>query len=79
LIDLFFFLLIHSECCLQGFHEAVFQSPETLRNYHKNAGDPVADVPDWEDDVRVISFAVPLSGVPEVVKKAIGMTATELS
>ncbi len=43
-----------------------------MAEYHKREGDPNAVISTWKDDKRIITFSVPLSGVPDVVKTAIG-------
>lgn len=62
-----------THCVLQEFDEIVFENLETLREFHKKEGDPHTTVPGWENGTRVIRFSVPLTGVPDIVKTAIGM------
>lgn len=57
---------------LQEFADVVFETKATLAEYHRREGDPNAVISAWKDDKRIITFAVPLSGVPDVVKTAIG-------
>ena len=56
----------------QEFADVVFERKCTLLEYHKREGDPNAILSAWQDDTRIITFSVPLSGVPDVVKTAIG-------
>jgi hypothetical protein len=58
---------------LQDFYNVVFDNKDTLQDYHRLEGDPDASISPWSGNTRVISFSVPLSGVPDVVKRAIGM------
>jgi hypothetical protein len=58
--------------CVQEFNAIVLDTKSTILEYHKREGDPQASVTPWQDDERVITFAVPLTGVPEVIKTAIG-------
>ncbi|BDA49197.1 hypothetical protein COCOBI_13-3070 [Coccomyxa sp. Obi] len=60
------------QCTVQEFADVVFETKATLAEYHKREGDPNAVISTWKDNKRIITFAVPLSGVPEVVKTAIG-------
>ncbi len=57
---------------MQEFADVVFETKATLAEYHKREGDPNAVISTWKDDERIITFSVPLSGVPDVVKTAIG-------
>ncbi len=57
---------------VQEFNAVVLDTKSTILEYHKREGDPQASVTPWQDDERVITFAVPLTGVPEVIKTAIG-------
>ncbi len=57
---------------MQDFAKVVFEEKEALQEYHKREGDPNAVVSAWDGNTRTIEFAVPLSGVPDVVKSAIG-------
>ena len=50
----------------------------TLLEYHRQEGDPSASVSAWQDNQRLITFSVPLTGVPELVKTAIGGANTAL-
>ena len=58
--------------CMQDYFEVVFDNKGTLHEYHRLEGDPDASISPWSGDTRVITFSVPLSGVPDVVKRAIG-------
>ena len=58
---------------MQDYFEIVFNNKGTLHEYHRLEGDPDASISPWSGDTRVITFSVPLSGVPDVVKRAIGM------
>ena len=58
--------------CSQEFNAIVLDTKSTILEYHKREGDPQASVTPWQSDERVITFAVPLTGVPEVIKTAIG-------
>ena len=57
---------------LQDFHAIVLDTKSTILEYHRLEGDPNASVSAWQDDQRVITFSVPLTGVPDLVKTAIG-------
>ena len=57
---------------MQDYFEVVFNNKGTLHEYHRLEGDPDASISPWSGDTRVITFSVPLSGVPDVVKRAIG-------
>ena len=70
-------VLISTTCRLAHLHmqeyfNVVFDNKDTLQQYHSLEGDPEASISPWSIDTRIITFSVPLSGVPEVVKKAIG-------
>ena len=52
----------------------VFDNKDTLQEYHRLEGDPDASISPWSGDTRVIAFSVPLTGVPDVVKRAIGIS-----
>ena len=58
---------------MQDYFEVVFDNKGTLHEYHRLEGDPDASISPWSGDTRVITFSVPLSGVPDVVKRAIGI------
>lgn len=60
-------------CNLQDFYNVVFDNKDTLQEYHRLEGDPAASISPWSGDARIICFSVPLSGVPDVVKRAIGL------
>lgn len=51
----------------------MFNSKEVLQEYHRLEGDPDASISPWNEDTRIITFSVPLTGVPDVVKRAIGI------
>lgn len=57
---------------MQEFNAIVLDGKSTLLEYHRQEGDPSASVSAWQDNQRLITFAVPLTGVPELIKTAIG-------
>ena len=57
---------------MQEYDAIVLDGKSTMLEYHKQEGDPNASVSAWQDNQRLITFSVPLTGVPELVKQAIG-------
>eukprot|EP00798_Chlamydomonas_sp_ICE-L_P003363 gene3363-13394_t len=60
-------------CTAQHFFDVVYAHKKPMQEYHALANkDPNADVTDWDDGVRTISFCMPLQ-IPAFVKAVAGV------